>query len=637
MRIDAIRHPFQLTPRPGRATTATAPVDTVTLSKAPSSGGRSWLWSALAASGALTAQIVQGPIGTRLSVEQTLGLQEMLRELQSKGGTLQSDNNLLGLLLTLGKERREVQPDEAVKLLLAGERLWVHPPGQAQPTRVETLDSLAAVDALVLGAPAQATSAPHRVQTLKNLTQAGYQFPDGLVQAYHDRYVNVVKPSGEKPGLSHAALGAEDYFQVSHDRNALEHPELAEALEANRDAFQEPLASVYAGAHDRHWGAELKLQGLVITELDEPTAAEAVLAAQRMRTGERILQQVFPGRASYDAGRIVRAVVHRDGGTDPVATAEVLDRIHRADPNHAHRCDVDDLYAGELKRGHRGAELLGRLELMAGLVHATGMGDVVASTDYLQGRGAIPQYAALARVTGGEKARALLTRAELVEQPDLDMLVRLASAQALTGKEVNSELLARDFRLLSEPGGGAAVRQAFEQGLQDGHHALTPLRALATLRQVSPEELERLSRLVEEPRVDLPAILTGKMSGESAEQAYARYQSLSQSEAGPEVTARVFPWLGPHREELMQLVVSMGRLKRSSDAGEVFLRLKKLAGDDLEPAVEEFVRNLLLTNDVEQALNGVGHTQNGAAIAVHEDIVRIGGASLKVRQKSVLN
>ncbi|MCE7874998.1 hypothetical protein DYH09_32180 [bacterium CPR1] len=41
--------------------------------------------------------------------------------------------------------------------------------------------------------------------------------------------------------------------------------------------------------------------------------------------------------------------------------------------------------------------------------------------------------------------------------------------------------------------------------------------ALAALRQVSQEELERLSRLVPEPRVDLPAVLTGQQPGPDSE------------------------------------------------------------------------------------------------------------------------
>ncbi len=158
--------------------------------------------------------------------------------------------------------------------------------------------------------------------------------------------------------------------------------------------------------------------------------------------------------------------------------------------------------------------------------------------------------------------------------------------------------------------------------------------ALAALRQVSQEELERLSRLVPEPRVDLPAVLTGQQPGESARQAFARYTSLQKSQAGPAVAARVFPWLGPHQEELMKLVECLDRLRRAPEAGEVFLRLKKLAGDDLAPAVDRFVQNFLLSDDIEQALSGVDHTRKGAAVAVEENVVRIGGASLKMRAGS---
>jgi hypothetical protein len=100
------------------------------------------------------------------------------------------------------------------------------------------------------------------------------------------------------------------------------------------------------------------------------------------------------------------------------------------------------------------------------------------------------------------------------------------------------------------------------------------------------------------------------------------------------VAARVFPWLGPHQEELMKLVECLGRLRRAPEAGEVFLRLKKLAGDDLAPAVDRFVQNFLLSDDIEQALSGVDHTRQGAAVAVEENVVRIGGASLKMRAGS---
>ncbi len=634
MRIDAIS-PFVPTHRATRATAAAPapPADTVELSRPPLPT-RSWLWSSLASAGLLTAELVQGPIGARLSVVQTLGIEEVLRTFQEQGGKLLGDNNLLGLVLTLGKEKRELTSEQALSALVKGDRLWVQPPGQEDPTRVVRLDTLAAVDALLLGAGPEVTSAPHRVCVLKNLSQAGYQFPGGLVQAYTDSRVETVRPSGERPNLSQARLAAEDYFRVSHDPSALEHPDFALALEANRDAFEEPLEGIYADASDRHWGAELKHRGLVITELDEPTVPEANLAAERMRTGRRVLEQVFAENVNYNSGRITRAVVHRSGGVDPVDAAALLDRIHRADPNHAFRCDVDELYGREIKNGHRGPELLERLETMAGLIHATTMADVEESTNYLQGRGPIPQYAALARVTGGEKARQLLDAAGRLDQPDLDMLVRLATAQALTGKEVDCNLLARDFELLSQPAGSEAVRQAFEQGLQDGHHDLTALRALAALRQVSQEELEKLSRLVEEPRVDLPAVLTGKLPGESPQQAFGRYKELQESEAGPAVAARVFPWLGPHQEELMKLVDSLARLRRAPEAGEVFLRLKRLAGDDLAPAVDRFVQNLLLSDDIEQALSGVDHTQRGAAIAVEENVIRIGGASLKMRQNT---
>ncbi len=625
----------------------TAP-DTVSLSTpaAPPSR-RTEMWAALKASELLTASLVPGPLGAGLAAHRA-ELGHLLAELEGAGIGLYAENGIGRTLLSLGKTERRVEPDEALRELTAGTRLSLRFPGMDALVPVGSLDVLAAADAFTLGGSADSTAAPHRVRALQNLGRAGYVFQDGLPAAYCAQYPKATTPAGQKQTFSGAQLGAEDYFKVTHDPAALEHPELARLLEDSREILEDPPEQLYTDAH-QSWSVNLTARDLRLVEPRGTSQDEWKQALANLRTGRLILEQVFPDTDS-GAARVTRTVLRHDGQVDPVEAARVLRRL-QATAGEKSRVDVDDLYAAEVQAGHRGETLMHRLDLMVQVGHAVGLADARASADFLTQPPPgladltrverVQAYSALSRAVGGKTCRSVLST--LFEEPQkdsaerLDLLARLACASSLAGTPARGLTDSYHLLLLVAPAAEAAraVAEAFERGIRDGHHWQTSARALATLRQVDPEQLQALAPRVEDPVTDLPAALAGMQPGETLEQAlesYSRLQAELRQHDCAGQAARVFPHTGKHRGELLDLARALGGFKRAQETADVFIGLKALGEESLSANLKQFLEALLLTGNPAEAMKHLQATRRGAAVAVEQDFVRLGAVSVRTRQ-----
>lgn len=614
---------------------AAAPPDGVTLSvPSPEAQARALGWSALAASGALSASLVAGAVAVQLTEQQRAFLEEGLRSLQARGGKVLLEKGLLGSLLSMSYPYREVSPAEGLQALGHRQPLWVQPPGEPEPIPVETLDVLAAAEALALGAPPEQASAPYRVHSLLALEAAGYRFPKGALSAYQEDNPEVVGPDGRKQHLPGPWLSARAYFEVSHDRRTLRYPEMAEYLEANRELFGEPLQDAYARAHG--WGAELSHQGIKLTELRTPTLEAATRAVGQAKLGRAILEQVFPEAQVLGeqelVGSIVRSVVREPAEVDPMQASRLLRQVARALPNPVQGYHIGELYEQEVRAGHRGRQLLERLELIAAVAHAVSFDELSASADFLKQSRVdwAGPYAALARPLGAGVARDLMAGLSGRPGTDFDLLAGLATAHALSGHPVRPELLLRDHDLLAIPEGKQALERAREQSTRDGQHALTTARAVALIRGVGSEELDTLVHRVKDFRLELPALLAGKRAEESAEQVLQRYRSLAarlvELKLG-EQAPLAFPWLGEHQASFLQMAELLDRLGRGQELAREFIRLKTEA-PDFDAALSSYLASLVVGGDGRHVLDP------GASIAVESGTLRVGGTAIRVKVKA---
>ncbi|MEW6281063.1 MAG: hypothetical protein AB1758_20785, partial [Candidatus Eremiobacterota bacterium] len=418
------------------------------------------------ASGLLAARFVGGPIGARLSQDQSAGLAGFLTEFCQRGGRLYVENGLFRTLISGGQ--RQLEPGEALERLRQGGETFLTPPGASEGLAIESLDTLAAADAFHLGGSPLDTNLPHRSNALWNLHRAGYAFPGGLLQAYlNPRDVHVTPPGGSRPTvMSHFALEAEDHYRVSHDRRSLSRPGLADALEELNGLVDSSPADLYGAANSFGY-THLTYNGVRMAWIEGCRPDGAREAVSRARAFRHLLDGSLgdPAHWSVDAHtaeHLGACVVERDAGADPGTLFDGLLDIHARAGTYPSR--VADSYRRLVDSGLRGEALVVHLEILSRLLSCgpaqidleqaeEGVGFVLnpgqtpfASLD-LDSR--VRHYAALSKVLGGPGAREILQHvAGVVDQgsllPQLRLLVYVGSCAALAGKP-DPELTALHF------------------------------------------------------------------------------------------------------------------------------------------------------------------------------------------------
>ncbi len=654
MLVTSLRTPPPLsTRRPVAATAAPSP-DIVTLSARPPAQSRSALWTSLAAAGNLTASLTLHPgVAASLTEVQREGLQQVIAESQQAGYRFTRPAAFWEGLLHRSDEVELTSHEVMGKL---GQPITLYEPGVGWGVQLETLEHLAALDAIVLKqSEPEVTAHPHEARAMRNLLEAGYEFQYGTLKSFRDMVISGshawVHPPGRKDSLflKRAGLRAEDYYKVSHDERSVPDVEFAQKVGEMATELGVDPTVLYVEATAGE--AKLAYRQLVLHVINKPGPEALQLGLERFRARRALVDQHLDALLTRDTvssstvEHLLDVLELPDTGLTAHERADALLALGDAELRSSVPC-LESL----AQDGLQGQDLLTGLEHCAAIARELGWDDVHEAERFLnvpgQGFWQLPygerqrQYVALARLSRPSEARELLEQKFSQPQPHLPEHLELAKSVLAAGKASSrvrpkSDLAA--LELVAEPHVAlAAYREAFQQGISEGRLESVTAWALARLRGWSGQDCAEASRELigqgAQPDEDLPALLSGAAQGEPALDATRRYRELLgilRPHSLERSARQVFPVLKGYEGEFSTLLTTLVSLERPDDAGRLFRALRDRAGDRFGEVFPNYVTALLSGTEPEKALETASPS---SAIGETGSQVRVGAVVVRKRQ-----